>query len=188
MVYSKKAKLAYYPIPRTASYSIRKVLQEYFPDTRYYANSTHSQQSPIDIEDYYKFTVVRNPYRRLISLWWHMASHGAHEFKYLRDCTFELFCRWLVKSDEQYIHSTFMNQIDYIRGIPGRLDMVLHYERIPRALRAIPKLQGKDINFPATHQSAYSVDIKTLFTDYLLEITQDYIRPDLKHFFYPRWK
>ena len=73
---SHNPKFIYIDIPRTASTSLRTIIRPciQFGDKK--KHITIMEYSGIDLDSYFKFTVVRNPWDRMVSFyhWWRQAS------------------------------------------------------------------------------------------------------------------
>lgn len=67
MIYSKEKKVIFVAIPKTGTRSVYKNLIENYGAELY---REHFPIIPEEYKDYYSFTIVRNPYDRLISMWW----------------------------------------------------------------------------------------------------------------------
>ncbi|SNS55875.1 Sulfotransferase family protein [Ekhidna lutea] len=93
MILSHKHKFIFFSFPKTGSESVRALLKEFNEaDVRVYKeidekNPFYSHISPIetlsifnsngwDYSDYYKFMIVRNPWKRLVSLYEMIYNHG----------------------------------------------------------------------------------------------------------------
>lgn len=76
MIVSHKLKYVYIAIPKTGSSTMNDLLCSEFAGE--YIIPHHLTIIPDDCRDYFVFTVVRNPYVRLKSLWKHARRHVNH--------------------------------------------------------------------------------------------------------------
>lgn len=67
MIYNKDIGYVFVAIPKTGTRSMYKILMEKYSAIEY---SDHWHIVPDDMQDFYKFTIVRNPYDRFVSMWW----------------------------------------------------------------------------------------------------------------------
>lgn len=74
MIYSKQLKYVFVAIPKTGTRSTYKILKEKYGAIEYI---DHWHIVPEEMEDFYKFTIVRNPYDRFVSLWWSTTQRPA---------------------------------------------------------------------------------------------------------------
>jgi len=115
MIYSDTFRIIYYPIFKTGSRSLRELLIALF-DCKYYGD-THDRETPDEMYEYNKISMVRNPINRSVSMWSHFKTANSHPFHEVKDMTFEKFMEWLVKHPEVKTHHLLMNQYDYLMGI-----------------------------------------------------------------------
>jgi hypothetical protein len=99
MIYSNSNKILFIAIPKTGTRSVYKYFER-FKDSRIYQD--HAKVIP-GFDDYYKFTIVRNPYDRLVSAWWSTCKRGNDRYGYKKviktngDVDFNDVCRNLKK-------------------------------------------------------------------------------------------
>jgi len=80
MIYNKELKYVYVAIPKTGTRTLYKVLMEKYGAVGAYSidgGKTYEDHWHIilkEMQDFYKFTSVRNPYERFISMWWSTAQ------------------------------------------------------------------------------------------------------------------
>lgn len=115
MIYSDRFQLIYYPIFKTGSRSLRELLTTLF-DCEYHGD-THSRETPIQMRDYDKVSMVRSPFSRAVSMWSHFKTATTHPFQEVKKMNFEEFMEWLVKHPERKTNVLLMNQYDYLMGI-----------------------------------------------------------------------
>ena len=140
MIISHTLKYVYIGIPRTGSKSMNRWLMDHFEGQWF--DHHHQWQVPEEAKDYLKFTIVRNPYEREVSVWyfapWSAEKIGPSKPKSffaekmrqsipLKDGT--------VKTDGN-VPEAGMNQKHFAEkaGVP----LVLYFERLPDCLRDLP--------------------------------------------------
>lgn len=106
MIISEKHKYIFISTPKCGTHSMFKLLQTYFDGKRIRTNGFHSTKIPdnINISDYTVFTTVRNPYDRLVALWYSILYVREDYIKswsrVLPDLSLESFTKLLV--DHKY--------------------------------------------------------------------------------------
>lgn len=93
MIVSHELKYVYIAVPKTGSSTMNDLLTWRFAGK--YVAPHHLTVIPKECKDYFVFTVVRNPYSRIRSLWKHARRHSNHR---LHDVAvtqeFREFCLW----------------------------------------------------------------------------------------------
>lgn len=138
MIISHKHRYVYISVPKAASQTMFRVLSEHYDGERY--GGMHENQIPPMARDYFKFTVVRNPYRRALRLWWSTCRGDDDEFR-RKDrygmrlgCpdpdNFEAFMRWLPSASKDPmmapswpLMNTMTEQLEPVAG-PDRFLLV----------------------------------------------------------------
>jgi hypothetical protein len=67
MIISKKHKYVFVAIPKTGTRTIYSILKGQYDGHLF---KEHYEYVPEKFKDFFKFTIVRNPYERAVSLWW----------------------------------------------------------------------------------------------------------------------
>jgi hypothetical protein len=76
MIYNKELGYVFVAIPKTGTRSMYKILMEKYGAIEY---ADHWHIIPEEMKDFYKFTIVRNPYDRFVSLWWSTSQRPLYE-------------------------------------------------------------------------------------------------------------
>ena len=147
--------------------------------------------------EYFKFSVVRNPFDRFHSLWWNGRYVGKrHTLSFPEFVDFALhrtlrgrLKKW--RTGEWKVHQRFWPQAEFLRSRNGRIEMdeILHFESVaedfPAVARRIglpseqlPKVLMKNRNPESRHR--YTED----YDDNTRTIIADYYREDLERFGY----
>lgn len=124
------------------------------------------------IQDYVWFTIVRNPYDRLLSLYFF--TKGKDNAVFIRD-EFVSF----IQNDENH-------QWKYIEYNGKLVCRIVHYENMLEELKEIPCLQRMDFShYPQINQSMNSkLDYKTLLDDDVKDLIYKKYRMDFDLFGY----
>jgi len=146
---SDKNKCIFIHIPKVAGTSIKQVLG--MPGSGHYPWQFYSQNFPDKWNSYRSFTVVRNPWDRLVSAFsyacmetsvWHDSVTAPHpDYNLLKGKAFSEFCEILANHREQLSHESWHPQYIWIAGTQAgkivlAVDEVLHCESL-------------DVEFPA---------------------------------------
>ena len=148
MIISHTLKYVYIGIPRTGSKSMNRWLMDHFEGE--WHGYHHQWQVPKEAKDYLIFTLVRNPYEREVSGWFHipwsapeaepipptsMFSAGMRETIPLKDGT--------VKIEDHNVPEVRMNQKHYVEK--AGVSLVLHFEQLPACLKQLPFVDQDDM-------------------------------------------
>ena len=103
MLRSDKYKFVFVAIPKTGTSSIIGASKKFFEAKLPSGGGGHDQIIPSKFSDYYKFTVVRNPYDRAVSAWQSSTQRNngdRYGFKAKMDSSnsFRSFCKEILKS------------------------------------------------------------------------------------------
>ena len=115
---SHKHKFIYIHIPKCGGCSLKDYLRKHCPDKR--QNTQHNslgvvlKENSKDIQDYYKFTFVRNPWCRLVSLYYFWFSQTQKS----------VFYKWDFKQVD-FIKDNGLSFIDFIH-VTNSNDSVFH--------------------------------------------------------------
>jgi len=74
MIYSNKHKFVYFSMPKTGSTTLSNILIKDYDGIAHF--DRHDNRIPADIEHYFKFTTIRNPYNRAFSGYSHFIKKG----------------------------------------------------------------------------------------------------------------
>lgn len=120
----------YLAIPRTATNTM-KLFLSVFGGVRH--GDPHEPVVPKEFSDRFTFSVVRNPYDRMLSCWHHLCEHDyVHRGTRIRETDFPEFLRlqdsdWGVEGKSQ---SEFLSK--------SRVDLVLRYESLADDVLSLP--------------------------------------------------
>jgi len=127
MIISEKNKITFIAIPKTGTRSVYSILIEHFGGKLL---QEHGFKVPAKYEEYYTFTVVRNPYDRLVSAWWSTTQRDGDRYGYVKelkgDTSFLNYCKNL-KRFENKIIPHLQPQCNWFNN---RIDKIIRYENI----------------------------------------------------------
>jgi hypothetical protein len=127
--YSDQYKLAYYETPKCASTSIKKILHDSLPD---YTRTTNNS-----LDNYFKFTIVRNPWERFVSIYKMITTNKHRVRRVLKPMwgkttlTFEEFVNDFDKPGKRNHHRSLLT--DYFPK-DRKLDLVIKFEKLEEGL------------------------------------------------------
>jgi hypothetical protein len=141
----------------------------------------HENEIPGPYQDYFRWTVVRNPYSRAVSLWW-TACRLAHldQYKFRKRCgakdDFIKFITWLADTslEEREHEPLMMNQSEWL--YPVEPIYPVHVESLEQELRRFP-FWIDDIEIPQLNTTEEKI------TDREKEEGQTIIRPPWQEFY-----
>ena len=172
---SHEHKCIFIHIPKAAGTSVKKSLNlggRGHPPWHYF-----STNFPNEWKTYKKFTIVRNPWDRMVSAYcyarmeksfWHNSQTGLHpDFELLRDKSFEECCEMLEQDRQSLTHESWHSQHLWIAGmLNGKLacavDYVLRCESLDRDFSRLCEALGK----PQTVLPHINKSERMLYKDY----------------------
>lgn len=161
VIVSHRYKFIYIGIPKVASRSFRTALVERgrdIYDSEWFETPAGLTRVIQEYPSYYKFSIVRDPYARVVSCYHSKISEGATYSKYVRimarykhlarNISFDGFCRWLVTDEgsDAYADRHWLSQHVLLQDEKGRsiCDYVGKYERLDQELILI----SEQLNMP----------------------------------------
>ena len=224
-MYSRKQKIIFIHIPRTAGTSIAWALKEYSDDFQYpidernnltqhwtydeYKNELKKKYNE-DINDYFVFTIVRNPWDRLISHFtWHtegsdnsyfnenhrkilnkgvlMKPRGRYLFKDRRSVTFDLYMENL-----GYIYTELEKRTQYDtlrtegKDDLDHIDLIIRYETLKDGFDILRDEVSSELLLRSSHKTDHKH-----YSEYFqgnsvyIEKFLSFFRKDVEFFNYP---
>ena len=203
-------KLIFIHIPRTGGTSIEHNLNiKYLEDNLYGIHDYNGKKkalqhldcneviSIIGIDDYnecYKFTVIRHPYRRMISeFYWRPKSQsrqlpnlksGYNFYKFLRQV------KRIVENDEYDLtifHDHFKPQYKFIT-LDGKLmvDKLIDFNELTKGYGEIRERYGIEVDLDKRQGSEYLTNISSILTPSCKELIQTIYKKDFEIFKFHR--
>jgi hypothetical protein len=154
---SEKYKFVFVSLPKGASQTIYRVLGKWYPPIKGYG--MHSAKVPPQFEKYFTWTIVRNPYSRAFSQWWHSVGSGStrpngkrHLPELPDGMPFKEYIPWLVSPKQNPQPSGPGRrhvQSQTCRLTLFRQDRVLRFEELESGFYSLPFVEeGKPPWFP----------------------------------------
>jgi hypothetical protein len=129
--------------PKACTHSIYKILDEHYSDGLLEAGF-HNNQIPPAYKDYYKWTVVRNPFTRAVSIWWsacRLAHLDQYKFRELSGGQYDFtkFITWLAGQPLEFRQKDplMLNQCEWLKSIPLPMHF-LYLENLASDLKRLP--------------------------------------------------
>lgn len=182
----KEHKFMFFEIKKSAITSVRRHLLKkraiVYKDLlgKYY--DIFDQYSMSDVENMFKFTIIRNPFARVVSAFYYLQQLGFAEFS--KNIEFKQFVKTIFKEKGIEINFHFHEMIDRL-ALDGELlvDFVARLENIEEDWRfiaskinAVGKLQKKNIT---KHE-----DYRVYYDDESIEIVSNIYSRDIEYFKY----
>lgn len=148
MIISHKFKYVYIGIPRTGSKSMNRWLMDHFAGE--WVGYHHQWQVPADAQDYLIFTLVRNPYERQVSAWYHLPWSAPEAAAPKPTDQFAEVMQEVVpykdgtrKIEGHNVPEAGMNQKAYVDK--AGVALVLHFEHLPNCLKQLPFVDHNNV-------------------------------------------
>ncbi len=203
MIISHTLRYVYIGIPRTASKSMNTWLVKNYAGESF--GYHHQWQVPEEVKDYLIFTIVRNPYERVISGHFHVpwgeveASQSVREQKAPPTKAAEPFAYQLsqaglwgdgtVKVEGGDVPEVAMNQWSFVQK--AGVSFILYFEKLPGGLQDLPFVEGANIP-PFPHHLERGIRPPGNFFDFKdneeEEVLWTYASADFETFGYKRFK
>ncbi|HUW33967.1 MAG TPA: sulfotransferase family 2 domain-containing protein [Planctomycetota bacterium] len=152
MIISHSHKYVYVSVPKAGTHTMYRLLREKYDgehlgilEGRKTMSPHHMRHIPGGCESYFKFTSVRNPFSRAVSLWWTITQTNVPGTKY-RDTylpmiggeSFVEFARWNLKWETNGSGRIwfFMPQHRWLETVK-RFDALLHMEKMLEEFNAL---------------------------------------------------
>jgi hypothetical protein len=156
----KKQKILFIHIKKTGGTSVEKVFQEKFPDISI-KSKNHlvmtdyiSKLGEPEIDKYYSFTIIRNPWDRITSLYFMRRGKRGNPSH---------FQKWVLRLDKhryvQQKHLTYRHQYDWLSNKEGKLKVkeIIYFEKLKKGWDKVCKDLGfKKFSLPHKNKSRNS--------------------------------
>jgi hypothetical protein len=167
MIISKSIEVVFVAIPKTGTRSVYEVLINDFGG---HMLREHGIKIPNEYSGYYSFTIVRNPYDRLVSAWWSTTQRGHDKYNYKKELgnnmSFLNFCKNLEKYEGKFVQHTAPQS----RWLDNKLDKIIKYENLNEEWLNLPFNRNRlalPHNNPTVSASKKNPVARKVYTDYL---------------------
>ncbi len=183
-------------IPKCAGISVTRALYGRLVGTHHGVKSFQMIYSKAEMDHYFKFTIVRNPWSRLVSAYTFLKSGGltdgdkawAKEHLSQFDDFGRFVREWVnPKNVLTYIHFNYQHR--YVVDPNGYMpiDYVGYFENLKNDFKNIASIMGKDVELP--HHNPTKSKVKRLpytemYDDETRQIVADVYRQDIERFGY----
>jgi len=113
----------YISTPKACTHTIYKILEEHFAEGLQ-KGGFHSRRIPRRARNYFRWTCVRNPYSRAVSIWWSACRcHSPDRYGCISGCgsqkDFKLFADWLgaSKPGQHRKEPVLMSQCEWLSSV-----------------------------------------------------------------------
>lgn len=194
---SDRYKCIFLHVPKGAGTSVKKALG--LPGRGHPPWNWFAEKYPVLWQQYLKFTVVRNPWDRLVSAYvyatmkesyWHGEQRGLHpDYALLSGCSFDECCEILLHERGRLRHESWYPQHLWIaRQANGcfepMVDMVLRYEQLEQDFRQLcERLGAGSLDMPHINASGRA-GYRDYYTDNTREIAARLYDVDIALFNY----
>ena len=139
---NKKLKFVFVSTPKAGTHTIYKILDEHFSHGLLQAGF-HNNRIVNSYQEYFRWTVVRNPFTRAASIWW-SACRLAHKDQYgfrkksKGQYNFTKFVKWMasVSNDDKHKEPMLKNQTTWLA--PAQPIHIIHLEKLEEELKQLP--------------------------------------------------
>lgn len=186
MLISKEKEFIYITVPKCASNSIYRTLEKVYKCEPYLFG--HPRIVPSGFGNYFKFSVVRNPYSRAISAWYYCTQNirdldgkGKERIEIFKeickDCSEPgMFFNWLLNSQkgQEKFHSVPVLRTQTWQLSQERIDRALHLETLSEGIKTLPFYNNELLTFRRKNVSHRKETIHYLNTESIHWINEIY--------------
>ena len=138
MFVNNKNKWLYISTPKGGTHTLYEMLS-YFGGSRY--GKFHNRVLDHQHKNYFKFTSVRNPFKRAISVWHSLAFCEPYKSKFgLKETSFRYFSEWLLEKNKNNYKDTNWSLIRSQKyGYNNiKFDLILQIENLKNDFKKLP--------------------------------------------------
>jgi len=202
MIISKKHKYVYVSVMKSGTHSMYHALQKYYEGLHYPRDFNengngpyHSNVVPSEFLDFYRFTVVRNPYSRAISAWNVCVNVDPYMSAYsnvLKDKSFLGFAKWLNSFQEPGRAGYVVEPMYKWLKPSGNFDKIIHLENINNEFKNLTFYDSinKKIKIPDLLSRTDKSDWKKHYTKEIADLIYNWAKKDFELYGYDKesWK
>jgi hypothetical protein len=202
MIVSEKNKYVYVSVMKSGTHTMYHVLEKYFDGVHHPRGFNesgkgpyHSNIIPKDFSDFYRFTVVRNPYSRAISAWNVCVNVDPYMNAYadmLKDKSFKTFAKWLCTFKEPGRAGYVVEPMHKWLKPSGNFDKIIKLENINEEIKELPfyNSANKAIKIPDLLSRTDKSDWKKHYTKEIADLVYKWAQKDFELYGYDKesWK
>ena len=198
MIISKKHKYVYVSVMKCGTHSMYHVLQKYFSGQHWPrefnetgAGAYHSNVIPDEFSNFYKFTVVRNPYSRAISAWNVCVNVDPYMTAYskaIKDKSFLGFAKWLNSFTEPGRAGYVVQPMHKWLKPSGNFNKIVKLENINEEIKELPFYNSidNDVTVPDLLSRTDKSDWKKHYTQEIADLVYNWAKKDFELYGYDR--
>jgi len=155
MIIGRDLRYVFMSTPKAATNSLYAWLTKHYGGVHDKSQPFHGTQVPDDCRDFFKWTVVRNPYSRAVSIWWALTQGPEREQRWVdmvgdEPLDFAPFWNWVLTHHHGRDGAVCWSQVEWQAGFNMPPDWMLFLERLEVGLASLPFFDGKQM-FPVPH-------------------------------------
>jgi hypothetical protein len=201
MIVSEKNKYVFISVMKSGTHSMYDYLVKNYNGKHFTRGKLlnaggkyHTNVIPKENQNYYKFTLVRNPYSRAISIYNVCKNINPYKEDYIGKIgdDFLSFCKWLssnnCKKDPGRAGFVVRPQWEWLRPC-GKFDKILHVETVEEELKDLPFID-KDISFPNLLERTDKSKWKEFYNQQTADLVYKWAQKDFELYGYDKesWK
>ena len=189
MIVSTARRFCFVSTPKCGTNSLYAVLEERFGGVRQ-RPGFHRNIVPAAARNFFRWTVVRNPFARAVSIWWSTVKNPANRRVALAELRkakggdgFEAFLEWMIAGPAENLATRCLrqNMTDWLRPAEP-FQAVLHLERIEKEILDLPF--WKPVPLPHRNRSDGRPPWRTFITEKARDLVLAWAGPDFERFGY----
>ena len=183
---SLEKKFIYIHIPKTGGTSICEALKEYeTPMLSQHAKLREYEKEGVDLNSFFKFTSVRNPWERMVS--WYLFDQRDKPIIYKN--SFNLFLNTISNqlNRDHNNSSQFSPQVDFIKKTDREIDIdfIIRFENLQEDFNGVyNKIGIPEITLPKLNVSGDSTNYKSYYSNYTKNFIGELYKDDIEYFKY----
>jgi len=155
MIIGRDLRYVFMSTPKAATNSLYAWLVEHYGGVHDKSQPFHGTQVPDECRDFFKWTVVRNPYSRAVSIWWALTQDPQREQRWVdmvgsEPLDFAPFWDWVLTHHHDRDGAVCWSQVEWQSGFNMPPDMIISVEpflefqvaRLPFVAQWMPSVLG----------------------------------------------
>lgn len=145
MIKSDKYKYVFIAIPKTGTKSITKFLEDDYEGKPFDNQHSYVVPEAYKKENYLVFSAVRNPYTRMVSMWYSVAQRNPEKYglKNFDGLDFDSFVKGITDNITETRDFFYNTQRDFLNDVR----VIILFEFLPHSLHSIPFIKSVE-SFP----------------------------------------